>query len=190
MGNVVSTAVRQLRKNDSSNLRLDLTDTQRAVGNCYGTFAQEKLYGGRGGEFMREYVDSTPTGGGGVSEAVLHRSQMVECADQALKALPKFKYPKGKPRSTKFVLDTHQPISALALVQLICRDERTLSFAGLTYGWCRIPVEGGKFGRKKVPDRQRKALAAHLATSIEAIRESWEEVGYVVPWEFMQIRVK
>lgn len=170
--------------------RLDLTDTQRAVGNCYGAFAQEKLYGGRGGEFLREYVDSTPTAGGGVSEAILHRSMMIDCADKALKAMPKFKYPVGKPRSAKFILGTHQPVSPLALVQMICRDERTLSFTALTYGWCRIRVEGGKFGTRKVPDRQRKALASHLADSIEVIRETWEDSGYAIPWEFMQVRVK
>ncbi|MDE4189648.1 hypothetical protein [Phaeobacter gallaeciensis] len=168
--------------------RLDVTATQRAVGNCFGAFYEQAM-GGEGKEFLREYVDSTSTGGGGYSEAKVHKMMMVGCAAKALTAAPAFTYPVGAVRGS-YVLGRHQQIKALALAQGVCVFQRTLSDMAIANGWTRIPVQNGKWGRPQVPDRQRKALAAALRTTLDTIADAWEAGGYRVPYQFMTVEVR
>ncbi|GAA6162585.1 hypothetical protein NBRC116590_02890 [Pelagimonas sp. KU-00592-HH] len=165
--------------------RLDITQSQRAIGNCFGALCQEVISGGRGGSFLKERVDSSPTGAGGYSEAHAHRSLMVSCALKALRSVPSFTYPKGKGRNC--VLGPHKRIKAFDLAFQVCVKQRTLSLVALSYGWTRTPVRDGKPGKPVVPDRQRKALAGHLRTTIDTIADAWVEGEYKVPYEFFTV---
>lgn len=168
--------------------RLPLTDSQRAVGNCFGAYTQELLAGGRGSNLLRERVDSTPTGASGVSEGLVHRSQMIACAVQALKDTPTITYKVGAARNC--VMGGHKPISRLVLASMVCTQQRTLSQVAITFGWVRIPVKDGQWQTRKVPDRQRKHLSQALADTIDLISDAWEEGGYKVPHQFFTVVVK
>ncbi|WP_406646894.1 hypothetical protein QEZ52_00375 [Aliisedimentitalea scapharcae] len=165
--------------------RLDLTDTQRAVGNCFGAFYEEALSGG-GKVAIREYVDSSPTDGGGVSVARLHKVRMITCAMNALKTAKAFTYPKGKPRGD-CILGPHNRIRPFWLAYRVCVNQQTLSNVAIDNGWTRIPVKDGKFQRPTVPDRQRKALAQHLRTTIDIINDAWTDGEYPVPHQFFTV---
>lgn len=168
--------------------RLDVTSTQRAVGNYYGTL-YEKAMAGEGQEFLREYVDSSSKGGGSFSEAQLQRVRMLTCASKALLQADPFTYPVGTPRGS-YIFGKHHKIKALAMAQAVCVQQRTLSEIAITNGWVRIPIENGKWGRPKVPDRQRKALAAALRTTLDAIATAWEEGSYRVPYAQLTVEVE
>jgi hypothetical protein len=168
--------------------RLDITDAQRAVGNCFGAYVEEVQSGGRGKEFLREYVDSSSTGGGGFSENLAHKARMVGVATSALQETEPFTYKTGKAR--KCAMGPHNKVPALRLALWVCAEQRTLSQVALAHGWYRIPVKNGKWGSKKVPDRQRKALTGHLRTVLDIINDAWDAGGYQVPAQFGQIVVK
>lgn len=165
--------------------RLDITDHQRAVGNCFGAMCEAVMAGGGGGDFMREFVDSSPMGGGGYSENQAHRARMVGCALDALKATPAFTYPRGRGRNC--VMGSHNKVKPFNLAFQVCVNQRSLSFVALSHEWTRIPVVDGKFRPPVVPDRQRKALAEHLRTTIDVIGEAWKEGGYKVPYQFFTV---
>jgi len=168
--------------------RPDTTDSQRAVGNCYGAFYEQAM-SGAGSEFLREYVDTSSTGGGGYSEAKAHKMMMVGCASKALAAAKPFTYPKGKHRGAN-ILGRHNPIIPLALAQLVCVSQRTLSHIALAHGWTRIPIKDGSWGRPALPDWQRKELAEALRTTLDIIADTWEESGYRVPYEFGTVEAR
>lgn len=164
--------------------KLVVTDNQRAVGNCFGAFYEMAMSGGTS-EFLREYVDGGKAGSGGFSEAQTYRIMMVGTALDALKDAKPFTYPRGKPRNC--VMGRHIPIKPFRLAYAVCVGQRTLSSMALTYEWTRIPIENGKWGRAKVPDRQRKAIAQALRDTLDIIDEAWEEGGYSVPYEFFTV---
>ena len=114
---------------------------------------------------------------------------MVGCAAKALSAAEPISYPKGKPRGSN-ILGRHNPITPLAMAQLVCVSQRTLSHVALAYGWTRIPIKNGKWGRPQVPDRQRKELAEALRTTLDVIADAWHEGGYRVPHEFGTVEVR
>ena len=153
--------------------RLDLSDAQRFIGNYYGALTQEVMSGGGGGTVIREHVDVTRTSGGGVSEARLHKIQMLGAAVEALQAAPSITYAKGKARAGRYQ-GQHKSIRPFQLAFLVCVNQRTLSHVALTYDWTRAPIEDGKIGRRVVPDRQRKALVGALRNTLDLIEGAWE----------------
>lgn len=167
--------------------RLDVTQSQRAVGNYFGTL-YEKAMGGDGKEFLREYVDSSSKGGGGYSEQKAHQMRMLACAAGALTRASAFTYPVGKARGCK--LGKHAPIKPLDLAQAVCAHQRTLSDVAIRQGWTRTPLDGPKKGLPQVPDRQRKAIAAALRDTLDIIADAWEAGGFAVPYDMMTIEVR
>jgi hypothetical protein len=165
--------------------KLALSDTQRGVGNCFGAFYEEAASGG-GKVAIREFVDTTPTGGGGASVAKLHKVRMVRCAMEALNAAPAYTYPKGKSRGG-CISGRHARIKPFWLAYRVCVNQQTLSQVAIDNGWTRIPVKDGNWGRPKVPDRQRKALAEHLRTTLDIISDAWAAGGYEVPNQFFKV---
>lgn len=168
--------------------RLKLTDTQRAVGNCFGAYADELMSGGAG-EFMREYVDRTPMAASGITDARVHKSRMIQCAMTALNELPAFKCPRGTTRSGA-AYGPHRKIKPFHLISAVCIHQRTLAYVAITYGWTRSPVQDGKFDRPAVPVRQRHALADALRASLDAIKDGWDIGGYAVPYQFYTVVVR
>lgn len=168
--------------------RLDITDAQRAVGNCFGAYVEMVQSGGTGKEFMREYVDSSPAGGGGFSENHAHRARMVQCAMDAMSEAEPFTYKVGTTRNG--VYGTHQKIKPFQIAYAVCVSQRTLTLVALSHGWWRAPAVKGGFGRRHVPDRQRKALAQALRDTLDIIKDSWDAGGYLVPAQFGQVVVK
>jgi len=168
--------------------RLDVSASQRGVGNYFGTLYEQAM-AGDGKEFLREYVDSSSKGGGGYSEAQLQRVRMLTCATKALMQADPFTYPVGKPRGS-YIFGKHHKIKPLAMAQAVCVQQRTLSEIAITNGWSRIPIENGKWGRPKVPDRQRKALAEALRVTLDLIAAAWEEGRYRVPFAQLTVEVE
>lgn len=166
--------------------RLDITATQRAIGNYFGTLYEQAM-GGEGNEFLREYVDSTGKGSG-YSEAKAHRMQMLGCAAGALTRAKPFRYPVGTAHRCK--LGRHAPIRPMDLAQAVCAHQKTLTEVALRAGWTRTPLDGPKKGQTAVPDRQRKHLAAALRDTLCIIADAWDAGGFKMPYEMTTIEVK
>jgi hypothetical protein len=168
--------------------RLKLTDIQRATGNCYGHYAQAEA-GGRGQEFLREYVDQSPSSGGGATVHQVHVIRMMEVARKAMSQHPAIVYPLGRVRGFGHV-GPHRKIKAQAVLDCICRDGYSLQYVAIQHGWV-VERQGGKHvGTQVVPDRQRKHLAEALRGILDDLVNAWDERGYSVPFEFTRLVVK
>lgn len=169
--------------------RLDLTDRQRAAGNYFGHLFQVVATGGQGGAGFAERVDVTRTSGGGVSEARLHNVRCLQVAMEALNAAESITYPKGKPRPGRYQ-GQHKPIRPFQLLQMVCVNQRTLSHVAIAYDWTRAEIKDGKIGKRVVPDRQRKHLAAALRETLERMVERWDYTDHSIPNENSKLCVR
>jgi hypothetical protein len=168
--------------------RLKLTDLQRATGNCYGHYAQS-VTGGRGKEFLREYVDQSPGSGGGATVHQVHVMRMIEVAHKAIGQHPAIVYPLGRVRGFGHV-GPHRKIKAQTVLDWICRDGNSLQYVAVQHGWV-VERQGGKqVGTPVVPDRQRKHLAEALRCILDDLVNAWDAKGYSIPYEFTRLVVK
>ena len=154
--------------------KLKLTRQQRAVGQCYGAYT-EQITGAGGAVFLREFVDSGTSGGGGASERTMHMMAMVAVARESVGKMGVFRYPIGAARGEKRV-GRHDPVPAIDLLDAVCIWGWSLSAVAISAGWL---VD--RNGRMVVADRQRKAVAAHLVAVLEAVADAWDDRGYQVP---------
>lgn len=167
--------------------KLLLSPLQRAVGNTYGAYSEAIT--GSGSSALREYVDRSSTGTGGVSERQVQMARMVSEARAALDLQPAAIYTLGKPRGDGRV-GPHRPIHLRDLVDRVCIYAWTLDGVGLDRGWTterRTPSGRIKVG---VPDRQRKAIAEALRIALDAIGDAWQACGYSVPYQMMAVDVR
>jgi hypothetical protein len=162
--------------------KLKLTPYQRAVGQCYGAYAETVTIAGSS-EFLREHVDGGSAGAGGVTERQIEMLRMVSSARKAVQRLAAFKYPVGPARGDKRV-GRHAPIPAIEIMDSVCIFAWTLTALAVSHEWI---VE--RNGQMVVPDRQRKALAANLAEVLDAVADAWDARGFRVPAHFGQIEV-
>jgi hypothetical protein len=162
--------------------KLKLTPQQRAVGQCYGAYAETVTIAG-GSEFLREHVDGGSTGAGGVTERQIEMLRMVSSARKSVQRLAAFTYPVGSARGEKRV-GRHTPIPAIEIMDAVCIFAWTLTAVAVAHQWI---VE--RNGQMVVPDRQRKALAANLADVLDVVADAWDARGFRVPAHFGQIEV-
>lgn len=168
--------------------RLKLTGIQRAIGNCYGHLVQSSASAG-GAEFLREFVDKSPTSGGGGTAHKVHIMRMVEVARKAAQGLPVIVYPVGRSRGYGFV-GPHKPVSHLKLIEGICVRGVSLQTIAVEHGWLVERMGGKAQGKREVPDRQRKRLAAELCVVLDTVSDAWDSKGYSIPYEFTRLVVK
>lgn len=169
--------------------RLDLTDAQRAAGNYFGHLYQVVATGGGGGAGIAERVDVTRTSGSGVAEARLNNVRCLRVAMEALTVAPSITYPKGTPRPGRYQ-GQHKPIRPFQLLHMVCVNQRTLSQVAIAYDWTRAEINSGKVGKRVVPDRQRKHLAAALRDTLEQLSDKWVANGYGALFELGSVHVR
>lgn len=168
---------------------LQLEPRQRAVGNFLG-IVHDKAHLGEGSEFLREYVDTTMVNGGGVSEKQMDNIARWRHAQKLLERLPPVRYPVGRSRG-KTIIGKHKPVSAFDLLFYICIAGRSIQYIAQTHDWTRRTIRmNGKPGPRKVPDRQQKLLSVAFKDTLDILGASWDDAGYLVPFELMKVRVK
>lgn len=137
-----------------------------------------------GAEWVREYVDGGSSGSSGITERHILRNDIVRVARAALDREDPVIYPLGKARK-KAARGPHRPIPRLALVDMACLSQRSMSFIAISFGWV---VE--RHGTMKVPDRQRKRIGEALGESLDVIGEAWHERGLVPPGDLAGLDVE
>lgn len=167
--------------------RLKLTVQQRAVGSCYGAYCEAVLKAGSA-VFLREYVDSGRSGGGGATDRTVHMMRMIEAAHVALGQVDPITYPVGRARGEKRV-GPHHAIAARDLIDAICLHGQSLELVAISSGWVMERAGGKRAGALVVPDRQRKRLAAGLRDVLDLVGEAWEAKHYAVPYQFMMVEM-
>jgi hypothetical protein len=168
--------------------RLKLTDRQRAIGNCYGTYS-EQAKGAGGAEFLREFVDRSPGSGGGATEHHLHIARMVEVAQRALTAQPAVVYAIGRSRGLGYV-GQHRPVKARDLVDSMCVYGISIQLIAANHGWQVERMGGKKQGKREVPVRQRERLSDAMRDLLDVVDGAWQERGYSIPFEMTRLVVK
>lgn len=161
--------------------RLKLTPRQRAIGQCYGAYAEDVAKAG-GAQWVREFVDRQPTSGG-INAAKMDRARMVDVARYALDSAASATYRIGK--NVRAVTGRHLPIPARITVDLTCIWQRPVTFIAIQYGWTVV-----RSGAIVVPDRQRKAIGEALAFNLEIIGDAWHENDMLVPAQFGALDVE
>lgn len=167
---------------------LKLTDRQRSTGNCFGAFYEEIMSSDRTA-FMREYVDTSGVGGGGHTEAKMHRVRMVACASKALEAESPWRYQATRQNSRRYRNGRHLMIRPLALVISVCGHGTSLSGLCRKFEWCKWEI-GRPNSAPTVPNRQLARLGECLALSLDVVEKAWEEHGYAIPYQFHTVTVR
>lgn len=166
--------------------RLKLSDRQRITGQAFGAYTENATIAGSS-EFLKPFIDRHGSSGG-YSERKAEELRMVKVATEALRAMPDFKYPLGKPRG-EIVRGKHTPISAIDLAHAICTFGQSFEAIGLRAGWW---VQQRRKGRlvDVVPVRQKAEIGKALCALLDRIDEAWQAKGLAPPFGFSGIEVE